>query len=55
MISWQQTGMIIAILLIILGPKKLPKITQEFGRSLGNFKKETQEIKDQIDITKEIK
>jgi TatA/E family protein of Tat protein translocase len=55
MISWQQTGMIIAILLIILGPKKLPKITKEFGRSLGNFKKETQEIKDQIYISKEIK
>ncbi|AWB10616.1 MAG TPA: twin-arginine translocase TatA/TatE family subunit [Thermodesulfobium narugense] len=55
MISWQQTGMIIAILLIVLGPKKLPKVTKEIGKTLGSFRKETQQIKDQVDITKQIK
>uniref|UniRef100_A0A7C5PBI8 Twin-arginine translocase TatA/TatE family subunit n=1 Tax=Thermodesulfobium narugense TaxID=184064 RepID=A0A7C5PBI8_9BACT len=55
MISWQQSTMIIVVLLIILGPNKLPKIAKDIGKTIRSFKKETQEIKEQVDITKQIK
>ncbi len=41
--------LILAIALIILGPKKLPDIARALGRSLGEFRRASDEIKETIE------
>ncbi len=49
--------LILAIALIVIGPKKLPDIAKSLGRAMGEFKKATNDLKstinldDPIDIT----
>jgi Tat protein translocase TatB subunit len=38
--------LILAIALIVVGPKRLPDIAKSLGRALGEFKKATSELKD---------
>ena len=45
---------ILAIALIVIGPKKLPDLARSLGRAFNEFKKATQEIKDSLDIEEEI-
>lgn len=40
---------IVAIALIILGPKKLPELARSLGRTLGELRKTTDELKTSID------
>lgn len=46
---------ILAIALIVIGPKKLPDLAKALGRSLNEFKKATREFKDSLDIDEDIK
>ncbi len=39
---------ILAIALIVVGPKKLPEVGRAVGNSLKEFRKATQDIRDQI-------
>ena len=39
---------ILAVALILLGPKKLPEIARSLGRGLGEFRRATQDIKQTI-------
>ena len=39
---------ILAVALILLGPKKLPEIAKALGRGLGEFRRATQDIKESI-------
>ncbi len=41
---------ILAIALIVFGPKKLPDLAKTVGKALGEFKKTTEEIKENIGI-----
>ncbi len=41
---------ILAIALIVFGPKKLPDLAKTIGKALGEFKKTTEEIKENIGI-----
>jgi TatA/E family protein of Tat protein translocase len=41
---------ILAIALIVFGPKKLPDLAKTIGRALGEFKKTTEEMKESIGI-----
>jgi TatA/E family protein of Tat protein translocase len=41
---------ILAIALIVFGPKKLPELAKTIGRALGEFKKTTEEMKESIGI-----
>jgi sec-independent protein translocase protein TatB len=41
---------ILAIALIVFGPKKLPELAKTIGRALGEFKKTTEEMKENIGI-----
>ncbi|MFP4225253.1 MAG: Sec-independent protein translocase protein TatB [Desulfobacterales bacterium] len=45
---------ILAIALVVIGPKKLPDMAKSLGRAFNEFKKATQEIKDSLDIDEEI-
>lgn len=45
---------ILAIALIVIGPKKLPDMARSLGRAFNEFKKASQEIKDSLDIENEV-
>ncbi|MDI6796866.1 MAG: twin-arginine translocase TatA/TatE family subunit [Desulfatibacillaceae bacterium] len=46
---------ILAVALIVLGPKKLPDIAKSLGKGYAEFRRATQELKDSLDIEKDIK
>ena len=46
--------LILAIALIVLGPKKLPDLAKSLGRALREFKKATTELKESIDVDNEL-
>ncbi len=41
---------ILAVALIVIGPKKLPDLAQSLGRALNEFKKASRDFKDSLDI-----
>ena len=47
--------LILAIALIVLGPKKLPEIAKSLGRGIAEFKKATQEFKENIDVDNDLR
>ncbi len=47
--------LILAIALIVLGPKKLPEIAKSLGRGISEFKKATQEFKENIGVEDDLK
>ena len=42
--------LILAIALIVIGPKKLPDLAKTLGRAMGEFKKSAQDFKRSIDV-----
>ncbi len=46
---------ILAIALIVIGPKKLPDLAKSLGRALNEFKKATREFKDSLDLDDDVK
>jgi sec-independent protein translocase protein TatB len=46
--------LILAIALIVIGPKKLPDLAKSLGKAMGEFKKAAQELKNSFDIDDEI-
>ncbi len=47
--------LILAIALIVLGPKKLPEIAKSLGRGIAEFKRATQEFKENLDADDDLK
>ena len=47
--------LILAIALIVLGPKKLPEIAKSLGRGISEFKKATQEFKENLQVDNDLK
>jgi len=47
--------MILAIALIVIGPKKLPDLAKTLGRALGEFKRSAQDFKRSIDVETTVK
>jgi TatA/E family protein of Tat protein translocase len=41
---------ILIVALLVIGPKKLPDIAKALGRDLGEFRRATDEIKENIDL-----
>lgn len=48
----QELLLILAIALIVLGPKKLPEIARTLGRGLSEFQRATSGLKESIDLEK---
>jgi TatA/E family protein of Tat protein translocase len=42
--------LILAIALIVIGPKKLPDIAKAMGKAMGEFKRATAELKETISL-----
>ncbi|MEA2059931.1 MAG: twin-arginine translocase TatA/TatE family subunit [Thermodesulfobacteriota bacterium] len=47
--------LILAIALIVIGPKKLPDLAKTLGRAMGEFKNAAQDFKRSIDLDKTIR
>ncbi|MBU4186318.1 MAG: Sec-independent protein translocase protein TatB [Proteobacteria bacterium] len=47
--------LILAVALIVIGPKKLPDLAKSLGRAIGEFKKATHEFKQSIEINSDLK
>ncbi len=47
--------LILAIALIVIGPKKLPDLAKSLGRAMREFKRATSEFKESIEIDDEVK
>lgn len=47
--------LILAIALIVIGPKKLPDLAKTLGRAMGEFKRSAQDFKRSIDIETTLK
>jgi TatA/E family protein of Tat protein translocase len=46
--------LILAIALIVIGPKKLPDLAKSLGRAFGEFKKATSELKETFDVNQNL-
>ena len=46
--------LILAIALIVIGPKKLPDLAKSLGRAMREFKKATAELKESVEIDNEL-
>jgi Tat protein translocase TatB subunit len=49
-IGFTELMIIMAIALIVIGPKKLPDLARALGKGMAEFRKATQEIKDSLDL-----
>ncbi len=47
--------MILAIALIVIGPKKLPDLAKTLGRAMGEFKRSAQDFKHSINMETTVK
>jgi TatA/E family protein of Tat protein translocase len=47
--------LILAVALIVIGPKKLPDLARSLGKAMGEFQKATAELKESIQIDSELK
>ena len=54
-IGMPEVLLILAVALIVIGPKKLPDLAKSLGRAIGEFKKATQEFKQSIEISGDLK
>ncbi|MDY0108829.1 MAG: twin-arginine translocase TatA/TatE family subunit [Candidatus Krumholzibacteria bacterium] len=47
-IGWQELLIILALVLILFGPRKLPEIAEAFGKSINKFKSATRDATDEV-------
>jgi TatA/E family protein of Tat protein translocase len=47
--------LILAVALIVIGPKKLPELAKSLGKAMGEFKKATSDLKESMQIDTELK
>lgn len=46
--------LILAVALIVIGPKKLPDLAKSLGRAMGEFKRATNDFKETMDIDSQL-
>jgi len=46
LIGWQELILILAIVLLVFGPKKLPVIAKELGKTLREFQRATSSVEE---------
>ncbi len=46
--------LILAVALIVIGPKKLPDLAKSLGRAMGEFKRATNEFKETMEIDSQL-
>lgn len=48
-IGWNELVIILVIVLIIFGPRRLPDFAESFGKSIRKFRQATREAKDELE------
>ncbi|MCK4537519.1 MAG: twin-arginine translocase TatA/TatE family subunit [Candidatus Krumholzibacteria bacterium] len=48
-LGWSELLIILVIVLIFFGPKRLPEVAEAIGKSLRKFKKASRDVKDEIE------
>ncbi len=48
-LGWQELLLIFFIALLVFGPKKLPEIGRSIGRAIAEFKKSSEQLKEEIE------
>ncbi len=54
-IGMPEMVLILAIALIVIGPKKLPDLAKSLGRAFAEFKRATSELKETLEIDDQLK
>lgn len=45
---------ILAVLLVVIGPKKLPDLARSLGKGYGEFKRATRDLRDSLDVDQDL-
>ncbi len=53
--GWQELMLILLIVLLLFGAKKLPEVARSVGKALGEFKKGAKETKKELEEEEEKK
>ncbi len=53
--GWQELILILLIVLLLFGAKRLPEVARSVGKALGEFKKGTKETKKELEEEEEKK
>ena len=48
-LGWSELLIILVIVLIFFGPKRLPEVAEAIGKSMRKFKKASRDVKDEIE------
>ncbi len=48
-LGWQELLLIFFIALLVFGPRKLPEIGRSIGKAIAEFKKSSEELKEEIE------
>jgi Tat protein translocase TatB subunit len=48
--GWMEILLIMAIGLIVIGPEKLPDLAKTLGKTMGELKRATSDLKESVDI-----
>ncbi len=48
-LGWSELLIILFLVLIFFGPRRLPEVAEAIGKSIRKFKKSSREIKDEIE------
>ena len=48
-IGWNELVIILVIVLVIFGPRRLPEFAEAFGKSIKKFKQATREARDELE------
>lgn len=46
---------IVCVILLLFGGKKIPELAKGFGKGIRNFKNELKDVKEELDIKSDIK
>jgi len=47
-VGWNELIVILVIVLVIFGPKRLPELAEAFGKSIRKFKSATREVEEEV-------
>jgi sec-independent protein translocase protein TatA len=47
-IGWNELVVILVIVLIIFGPRRLPELAEAFGKSIRKFKSASREVEEEV-------
>jgi sec-independent protein translocase protein TatA len=48
-LGWTELLIILFLILLFFGPRRLPEVAEAIGKSIRRFKKSTRELKDEIE------